>query len=133
MRVSRGYRAVGIEEVSTGLEVVLLQHEQVAQRGIVGEAAATALLPRRAVHEPSSGHRGGSRRRVAGRRRRRRVARLLLDAHLLRPCRTCSRSSLLTCGPADAAAQHLLLLLLLERVWTQERLLLLLALRLFHA
>ena len=120
----------GKEEVSTGLEVVLLQHEQVAQRGIVGEAAATALLPRRAVHEPSSGHRGG---RVAGSGRRR-VARLLLDAHLLRPCRTCSRSSLLTCGPADAAAQHLLLLLLLERVWTQELLLLLLlALRLFHA
>ena len=124
----------GKEEVSTGLEVVLLQHEQVAQGGIVGEvaAAAAALLPRRAVHETSSGHRGGP-RRIAGRRGRRRVARLLLDAHLLRPCRTCSRSSLLTCGPADAAAQHLLLLLLLERVWTQELLLLLLALRLFHA
>ena len=126
----------GKEEVSTGLEVVLLQHEQVAQGGIVGEVAAAtaaaALLPRRAVHETSSGHRGSSPRRVAGRRRCR-VARLLLDAHLLRPCRTCGRSSLLTCGPADAAAQHLLLLLLLlERVWTQE-LLLLLALRLFHA
>ena len=123
---------LGKEEVSTGLEVVLLQHEQVAQGGIVGEAAAAALLPRRAVHETSSGHRGSSPRRVAGRRPRR-VARLLLDAHLLRPCRTCSRSSLLTCGPAHAAAKHLLLLLLLERVWTQERLLLLLALRLFHA
>ena len=125
----------GKEEVSTGLEVVLLQHEQVAECGIVGEAAAAAaLLPRRAVHETSPGHRGSSPRRVAGRGRRR-VARLLLDAHLLRPCRTCSRSSLLTCGPADAAAQHLLLLLLLlERVWTQELLLLLLlSMRLFHA
>ena len=74
----------GKEEVSTGLEVVLLQHEQVAQGGIVREIAAAALLPRRAVNETSSGHRGSPRRIAGRRRRRRRVARLLLDAHLLR-------------------------------------------------